>query len=268
MNTPLSPIEISLISILARSGGACKTINIVHSYQSKRKNTPKQTVYRALGLMKKKEIITTAKGITTINTIWIGRIKSLIDQLESNALFAEFPRKLSLSFPSLWSAAPVLAHYANILISQSSREQPIIWINPHQWFYCARDWSEEQLIESIVSSGHSLLQCIIHRSSIATQLLKTKFNHSPAVRGSYIDTKPSEQNTYLAIIGEYVVTTVFSDSLNAKLDHWFKTYAQTTDENREELRSLIKENHTVKITFKHDPKTAQQYQKRVQKFFG
>lgn len=266
MNLSFAPSELEIINILAQRGGSLRTLDIVLEYQKIRKNTPKQTVYRALGSLKKKEVISIVKGKTSINTHWAGYIRSFLDQLESKSKLAELPDKLSIVFPSLWSLAPTWTHYVNILLSQSDKGMPVVFINPHQWFYIAREWSEDQLVKNLKDNGYVLWQCITNNEKLDKEIIKSKFS-GKTNQGAIISTLAKEKDLYINVIGDYIITVFMSEEFTREINNWYKINEDVNADNIQDLKGIIKNSGKVKIIIKKNKKKADSYRTHLSKFF-
>ena len=264
----LSVTESKLLEILAYFGGTAQTVEIVKELQRTKSKISKQAVYRSLSSLKKKEIITINKRVTAINTHWVIFWRKMLDQLESATIQKEIPNKLAFTFSSVWSAAPTLVSYVNVLIAQSDKKVPIIFINPHQWFYAARTWSEEQLVDSIEKNGYTLWQGIGHVSQIDRGLLSTKFRNRPNVLGSFVTPFKNEKNLYVCVIGDYVIETKMEENFHRALDKWYASTSEITEVSRGDIQNILKMSTKVKIKISKNTNRAKSYRTHMKKFFG
>lgn len=266
MNFKLSPTELQIVDILTAQRGHIKTAQLVKLYKKKRPKTPKQTVYRAIAGLKKKEVVVVAKGITSANTHWIGVLRQKLDVLESHSLNQMIPDKVTYTFPSLLSLAPVWTHHVNVLTEQASIDKPIVFINPHQWFYAVREWSENQLVDSIEEEGRTLWQGINYNSAVDKTILKNKFTGRPNIHGSFITPKPGEKDLYVNVIGDYIIkvstTAEFASAINA-------AYSKADNIDADfisELEDLIAHSGPAKIIIAKRKSQADMYRNLMKKF--
>ncbi len=268
MKFKLSPTELTIMDILTAQRGRFKTSLLVAAYKGRLPKTPKQTVYRAISSLKKKEVLVVAKGVTSVNTHWIGVLRQKLDVLETSSFNQIIPNKFSYTFPSLLALAPVWTHNVNVLIGQSEneKEKPVVFINPHQWFYAVREWSENQLVDSLEADGYTLWQGVNHISNVDKLMFKKKFTGRSAVHGSFITARPGEKDLYVNVIGDFVIkvstTAEFARAINA-------TYAKAetiTPEFIEELEDLIAHSGPVKMTVAKRKGEAIVYRNLMRKF--
>lgn len=264
----LSVTESKLLEILSYFGGSAPTVEIVKELQKNKAKISKQAVYRSLVSLKKKEIVTINKRTTAINTHWIIFWRKMLDQLESATIQKEIPNKLSFTFSSVWSSAPTLVSYVNVLIAQSDKETPIIFINPHQWFFAARPWSEEQLVDSIEKNGYTLWQGIGHVSEIDRKLLSTKFKNRLNILGSFITPFKNEKDSYVCVIGDYVIETRMGENFHRALNGWYASFSEINEISRSDIQNILKMNTKVKIKILKNSHRAKSYRTHMKKFFG
>jgi hypothetical protein len=256
------------MDILSNKGGCIKTSLLVSSFQKRLIGTPKQTVYRSIASLKEKEVIVIAKGITSVNTHWIGILRQKLDVLESHSLHQNLPDRVSYIFPSLLSLTPVWTHHVNILINQTSTNEPIIFINPHQWFFVAREWSESQLVNKIESDGYTLWQGINHISTIDRLILKEKFTNRSTIHGSFITPLQGEKETYITVIGDYVIKVTTTNQFSETINKLYADSKEITPEFVSLIEDSLKESGTVKIVISKNINKARQYRNMMKKFIA
>jgi len=268
INFKLGKTELRIVDILLKENGFLKTSKIVTEYQKHFPQTPKQTIYRTIRTLKNNEVVVVAKGLTSINTQWVSVLRQKLNQLERGPLRQILPDKISYISPSFLSIAPVLTHHVNILINQSDKKDPVIFINPHQLFYSARDWSEERLINHLESEGYTLWQGINYISAIDRDFIRKKFTNRPRIKGSFIEARSGEQDVYINIIGEYVlrVTTTpeFSKALNEIYAHT-KVY---TPDFAAKVQDLLANSGEVKMVIAKRKAQVQLYRNLMKKFIA
>lgn len=264
----LNHTELHIVNILLKENGFLKTSKIVLAYQQILPNTPKQTIYRTIRGLKQKEVVVITKGVTSINTQWISVLRQKLNQLELGPFHQFIPDRISHTFPSFLSIAPVLTHHVNILISQSDKKDPVIFINPHQLFYAARDWSEERLINNLESEGYTLWQGINYISAIDKNVLKKKFTNRPHIRGSFIEAKKGEEDIYINIIGEYVLRVTTTPEFSRALNELYDMTKTATQEFANKLQELLTHSGPVKMVIVKRKAKAQIYRNLMKKFIA
>lgn len=268
MTFRLSSTELFILEILAGRGGYMKTADIVLVFKKKRPNTPKQTVYRAISSLKKKEAVVIAQGFTSVNTHWIGMARQKLDVLESYSLHQSLPDKFSYIFPSFLAFAPVFTHHANVMINQADVAKPILFLNPHQWFYVAREWSEDQLVDRIEAEGRTLWQGISHVSDMDRLILQKKFTNRPTILGSFITARDGEEDVYINVIGDFVIKVTTTSEFAQTINKIYDNNKEITDEVISQIEDALRYSGPVKMVVKRNPRLADDYRRLMKKFIG
>jgi len=268
INFKLSSTELRIVDILLKENGFLKTSKIVLAYQKLFAQTPKQTIYRTLRSLKNKEVVVITKGVTSINTQWISVLRQKLSQLELGPFRQVLPDRISYSAPSFLAIAPILTHHVNILITQSDKKDPVIFINPHQLFYSARDWSEERLINQLESEGYTLWQGINYISDVDRHFLKKKFMNRPRVRGSFIEARPDEKDVYINIIGEYVLRVTTTPEFAKSLNELYASAKTYTPDFAAKVQELLANSGPVKMVIAKRKSQEILYRNLMRKFIA
>jgi hypothetical protein len=145
-------------------------------------------------------------------------------------------------------------------------KKPILFLNPHQWFYVAREWSENQLVNWIEMSGRVLWQGISHVSDIDKIILKKKFTNRPTILGSFMTSFKGESDMYISVIDDFVIKVKTTNEFANTINKIYKDNKVISNEIIHQIEDALKYSGPVKMTIKRDSKSADKYRKMMKRF--
>lgn len=223
-------IEDIIISKLIR--GEQRSTSLLDDIRKTRKNTTKQGFYAILRKLRKNEIVLVYKGIVSLNTVWIRKLRGIFEladkkylsgQESFDALKLENGESLSYTFKNLNNLDIFWGHSQNIFLHNSPITEPVYCYDPHYWLYLARNKTEIELLNEITKNKRQFLMNI-GNSYFLDKVIKKNFN-SDYLQCNYkkIFTK---NNYYITVIGDYI-TEVYLDKRTSDIIHGF--YSKTTE---------------------------------------
>jgi len=174
MNLPLlepSSIESQIISVLRT--GPLATTSLVEKIQTKRPNTPKQSVYLALRKLKGKEVVAISGKVVSLHQVWLSQMRRFFREKEdtvglqeASLLGLEEKEQITYTFNSLLSLDMFWAHAFMVFMDNAKFGDSVLLYNPHEWFLIARTKSEVGLRDEAGKKGVRWSQLIAGKTSL------------------------------------------------------------------------------------------------------
>lgn len=212
--------------------GEMVTTNLLSKIRLNGKNTTKQGFYAALRKLKKEEVILVYKGTVSLNTVWIKKMQDVfekisqtytINQKSFDVLSLEDKESTSYSFSTIKNLDIFWGHAQNILIHNTSPQQPIYAYDPHYWFYLARRDTEKELLKEIEQNKRQFLMTVGGTTAL-DKIIKTDFD-SDYLQYNY-NKLFDRSNYYITIIGDYITEVFLDQDISNRID---SIYNQNTD---------------------------------------
>lgn len=160
----------------------------------------------------------------------------------------------------LWGDLTVL------LSRQHDKTQPVIFYNPHNWFFVVRNKTEHGVFSEIEQNEGIVLLTCGSDSKLDKDILETEFKN---YKHKYnIKTDLGFENNYnLNIYGDFVIEVLFDRDTANKIDDFYKKYDRITKENTLELKEIVSKNGENKLTVYKDKEKATSLQDMLMKNF-
>ncbi len=239
----ITPKKIEDIIISKLIKGEQRSTTLLEEVKLVRKNTTKQGFYAIIRKLKKSEIVLVYRGIVSLNTAWIKKLKRifeladekyLLNQNSFDALNLEDGEYLSYSFRNLNNLDIFWGHSQTIFLHNSPKNESIYCYDPHYWLYLARNKSEKDLLQEIVGSGRNFLMNVGGTTFLDKQIKKDlndqhiQYNYRKVFEGN---------NYYVTVIGDYITEVYLDKKISDEIDNF---YIKTTSFNEETIKSLKK----------------------------
>jgi DNA-binding PadR family transcriptional regulator len=264
-------IEEKIINML--KSGALLSTEIVKRIQDDRKDTPKQSVYKALRQLKQKEIITKVKKTISLHEVWIEEMRDFFSTVQSQNSAVEEPSALTLkdkefisySFSSLISLDMFWAHAFMLFMKHSPAQQPIFLYNPHEWFLLARNKSEQGLMRTAKQMKKPWIHLVAGKTKLDLEI--KHFYDQKYARVHFLGKHIFGKDHYINIFGDFIIEVHLDSKSTEEIEKIYETY--TTKEQALERFILIMESkkfrHKMKIS-KHQ-KNARKIRNIFSKYF-
>ena len=234
------------------------TIDLIAAIQSKRPDTPKQSVYLALRKLKREEVITIGKKIVSLHQVWISKMKNFfteaehvysIETSEVNFLRLDDKESATYKFNSLLSLDMFWAHAVALLMNERAPGDSIYFYNPHQWFLIARNQSETYLIAEAKRRDISWIQLIAKKTSLDIEM--RKFFDQKEARCHILGEDLFPSNYYLNSLGSFLIEVWLDPEATKQIEDIYSRFKTITPEASDQLQSIIemkKYKHKMRIS--------------------
>lgn len=150
----------------------------------------------------------------------------------------------------LWGDLTVL------LSRQHNKNDPVIFYNPHNWFFVVRNKTEHGVFSEIQQNDGVVLLTCGSDTKLDKDILETEFkdyHHKYKIR-----TDLGYENNYnLNIYGDFVIEVLFDKDTANKIDDFYKKYDDITQENTLELKDIVSKNGENRLTVYKDKDKAE-----------
>lgn len=246
-------IEDAVINLLINGGET--TSSLLKHIQAQQKIT-KQGFYSSLRKLRAKEIVVIYKGNVSLNTTWINRMRDFVETISrsyttephsSEFLNLSDRESISYSFKSIKNLDSFWGHVQNILVHNTSKNEPIYCYDPHYWLYLVRRETEKDLLKEIVAIKKQFLMSVGARNKL-DRLIKPDFN-SNYLQYNYKRLFEKE-NYYITVIGDYITEVYLDEKVATSIDLIYKNENLSQKEAIEMLATFLhlKARNRIKIS--------------------
>lgn len=245
----VSPEKIEDIIVSKLIYGEQASTSLLNKVRERRENTTKQGFYAVLRKLRKNEVILVYKGIVSLNTSWIKKIKDMFETADSkylsgqrsfDALRLEDGESLSYMFNNLNNLDIFWGHSQNIFLHNSHSNEAVYCYDPHYWLYLARNESEIELLNQISKNKRQFFMNVGY-SYFLDKIIKKNFRSDYL---QYNHNRISDKNNYyVTVIGDYI-TEVYLDK---KTSNIINEFYEKTSELNDSVISFLKKLLSKKI---------------------
>jgi hypothetical protein len=255
------------------TGGEQTTASLLSNIRSKRKNTTKQGFYAALRKLKSDEIILVYKSIASLNTVWIKKMRDLfevigktytVDQKSFDVLGLENKESISYTFSNTKSLDIFWGHAQNIIVHNTSKDQPIYAYDPHYWFYIARKETETELLKEIAQKGRQFLMTVGGSTKLDKIIQKDfvgdllQYSHKKIFE---------DDNYYVTVIGDYITEVFLDEKMGKKIDEIYRNKKISEQDSILTLKGFLDEKVRNKIKISKNKTRADKLKTKMGKDF-
>lgn len=265
-----SPTERFII--LELSTGIKTAINLVDLYISKFPQSSKQSIYVALRKLLKKEVVagSSKKGLSLTRS-WIDSLNEFTSSISTDndpIVNLKDKESFTYTFNNLTVCDIFWDHAVRVMLPTTNKATPLVFINPHQWFFVAREKSEESFWNHLNSEGFISLMCVSGNTPLDYYIGSTLFSTTQNLKFSPVDDKKLKVSTYINVIGEYIITVILNKKISSEIDAWYKNTNKITEHTKQTINTIINQKGMAKMNILRDSKKADMYRKKYQKYFA
>jgi predicted transcriptional regulator len=240
---------------------------------SKNTTLSKESFYRILRSLLKKEVINKHNAVYQLNRHWLQQIyrfsKKHIEENKNididNILSFKEGDKITYKFSNPNAMGIYWAHTYDMIFEHHDPTIPILIFHPHEWLIHTREASERFFLRRFDEDKKLVFFAIGGKTELDKVFKKTwESNLRQIGIGIPFNTKRTE---YINVLGEYVFKVSLSDKLNKALDEFFKTHKEITPENKPLLENLCNSKSGVKMVFTKSKKGSALLRERFNKYF-
>lgn len=262
-------IEEKIISMLSK--GSYNSPDLISKISFDMGVTP-QGVYKSLSYLIDKEIINKNKKSLSLNNIWIEKLRSFSEKVSENYSLKDFDdylllddkEKITYNFKNAVKLDNQWLHFV-LIISKRLKNKPVFIWNPHHWFILGRSESEKTFFSWFNKEKRDVFVTIGDNTELDKFTMREIKTDNVHVN---LDSNFSFSNSeYITVIGDYILTTKYSEDFNKKIDEFFDIRKEVNLESKSELFNIIKKPQKTKIILERNKKKAIKYSKIMSKDF-
>ncbi len=266
-----SSISSRIISIL--KNGPLSALDIVKKIQSSRIQTPKQSIYLALRKLKSKEILAVNKKQIALHQTWISHMQQFfieadhsVNTKENSLTNLKEGEYITYKFNSLVSLDMYWAHAVMVFLKNQNKEEPVLFYNPHEWFFIAREKSEY----SIIKEARRREIPWLHLIGGATPLDKIvrKFFDGVHAKCHFLGDHVYPNTYYVNCFGDFVTEVQIDKQAAQEIETIYSTHDHTGTDVVKLLEALIaKDTFTHKMKISRSARKAKKIVSLFKKYF-
>lgn len=262
-----SPVESNLLEfLLDRPATAVELLLLVQKGKPK---TPKQTVYQGIRKLLKKDIVVVHKKVVSLNKLWISDIKERFEKVSSFCdplLSIPEGKSIYQEFPNLSLAVSHWSHTGLVLGEQVPENVPLVFWNPHHFFFITNTQSEQRFFFNLQKQGKTILVTTGNITALDKLIRKSETNNL-TFRMNLEETSTFSNTYYLDVYDDFIVETFLEQELADKIDAWFLTTKTVTEKSRKSLLELFTKDYIITQKVSRSNKRAQKLRARLLKDF-
>ncbi len=241
---------------------------------TKHPNYTIQGIYKALGSLVEDGVLIKRKKSYYIYLPWVLQAQNALDEAERNlmshssshTLFLDANNKISWKFTDLLHLNEWWAVILLYLLKQTDSKTLLGW-NPHPWFNLAQTKKEEQFIQSFgLAGGH--LYLIVGGTTRLDKQSATIWPSDIVTHSSATGPFDSLQNTYINVIGNYVLKVVLDNKTTSRIENIYSSYNAADKEQVAQLVALFYTSCKAKLLVSYSPQEAQKLKNKFSRYWG
>ena len=236
----------------------------------------KQAFYTALRALISEEAVVKYKDHIALDTIWISKLQDMIAMIEQT--YSVQKRSNLLHFLSLNDGESVAykfnsvvhldqfwGHVQNVIIANTSPDEPLLVYDPHYWFFIGRPSTEKQLLSHMTHlkrpflmsvGGNTRLDNIIKREA-SNKYMRFNTGEKLFPKNSY----------YVTVVEDYVWEVTLDPDVANEIDDLFETHNKITPELTKLFEKIITRRSKNKLKIMRDKTKAEKLRKKLGKNF-
>lgn len=273
---PEKTTKIEDLIIKTLKEGPLPSMDLVKKISAQRVRATKQAVYSALRKLKKEEIVVTHGKVASLNSLWINKMSDFfaearhhysIANVEAEGFLAlEDGDKITYNFKNPETTDAFWGHAFDILANIMEKDEPVFIYNPHQWFLLARENQETALFKRITTQKRQIL--ITSPGQTALDKFVRKYFDGTYTQYYLSDHELfKKSNYYVNIFGDYLVEVWIDEKTQEKIDGFYKTNSEFTEENKRKIQNIIATQGKNKLSISRDKDKAEKIKKMLKKDF-
>lgn len=261
-----------LLIALLRSG-PLKKADLIRAAADKTKATS-QATYKALRLLRDKEIITMQRKTVSLSLIWLddqlNTFKQAIEEYLTKARIETFlglrpGGSVTFKFRTLRELDIFWVHTFLLTESQIPSDVPMYAIIPHDWFSYVRP-STDRVWARRLSGGRHQGIVVTHALPFDKRVsqermakgLEFMFNKNPL---------KLDERTYINVIHHWVFQATLDEKVNEFLVAWMRNHQEAAKNDRRQLDLLCDLPGAYRLKITHSSRLAEKLTKKIAKYF-
>lgn len=267
-------IENEIISQLQKR--SMTAMEILAVIQKDRPKTTKQAVYLAIRNLKGEEIITTHAKLVSLSRIWVGKMadfyavarKQYAESAvaDSGFLNLEEGDRISYSFKNPITTDVFWSHTLSVLADVAAKGEPVLIWNQHEWFFLSHLESERALFKQMLSAGKQVFVLCANQDPLDKQVSK-EFDGDRSQYHTLGKQLFEKSNYYVNVVGDFVLEVWLDEKVSKKIDQFYKSHKQFTEEAMREIQKITQEEGRTKLLISRNKKKAQKIKGLFTKYF-
>jgi predicted transcriptional regulator len=239
----------------------------------KKNDTSKESFYRILRDLLKKEVINKHHNIYQLNRHWLQQLyrfsKKHIEENKGidtdDILSFKEGDKITYKFSNPNDMGIYWAHTYDMIFEHHDPKIPILVFHPHEWLVHTRIASETFFLNRFNEDKKLVFFAIGGNTNFDKEFKKTwESNFRQIGIGINFNTKNTE---YVNVLGDYVFKVSLSKKFNNNLESFFKIHKELNLENKVELEKLCSRKDSAKMVFIRSKKEAEVWRAKFKKYF-
>ena len=272
-------LQDKVIFVLAQKG-RLSTLDIRRELT--KQNTPAtlQGIYRVLRVLNNTGVILKEKQVYSLRISWILGLTSFVSQMQNHYLQSDYldqllPRQKEQKI--VWyfnDLSKTHDFWSQIMLAMAHQSKKHVYLNSatYLWRELIHKKQEKQfkmaLYEKIrgsytIVSNKTYLDKLSHpccSNEHEKQHIYFAANSSEAIE--------KDATTYIDIIDDYVLTTVFPKNITNALEALYSRISPAIHLTKQDIETLLALRGKVKMIIKRAPDIAERYHKRFERIFG
>ncbi|MFZ2205626.1 MAG: hypothetical protein WAV23_03470 [Minisyncoccia bacterium] len=173
---------------------------------------------------------------------------------------------ISFSFNNPFHMDKLWGDLTILLSRQHKKTQPVIFYNPHPWFFIVRNKTEHEVFSVLNDEGYLvLLTCgsntYLDKTTLEKELIKYrhKFNISTSTK--------FENNYNLNIYDDFIIEVTFDKNTSNEIDNFFIKNKEVNPELVKELKDIVSKNGENRLTVYKNKQKAEELRIELSKDF-
>jgi hypothetical protein len=264
---PFSPTECFVLETLQHS--QLTLSELVQKYARNNPTQSKQSVYKAVQSLRKREVLTGTKNALLLSNKWLNLLETYLQQAKpAHDPLTELLEgdDMSYLFTNFALCDVFLGHIHKIIVPRLEPKSITVFHNPHQWFFITRPKSESEVWQDMVTSNILCCMTVFHKTALDISIGSQHYATNKELKFS-IAPMLTNNRTYLAVLGDYLYTVTIEQWRADAIDAWYQTYTTITPENTRELSEIINKRGRIKVKILRNKKKATEWRKKIGKYF-
>ena len=235
----------------------------------RKESTPKQSVYAALKILMKEEIVVKTGINYFVSKLWKEKVLDALMSSSDGEKDPIFDLKdgdfINYKFPSLLVCDKYWAHLFKILTEQlPSGENIFVW-NPHEWFVIGRSKEEQQVFEKLKKENVTAFYSINGKTNLDKEF-KRKFS-STHLRINIGNNSFHKNNYYVNVFGDYIIEVIIDGELAEKIEDFYIKYQELSFARIQIFENLVSQRFTIKMKLSRKKNKAEKIRRKLSKDF-
>lgn len=263
--------ETKEIIVTLLSKGALSSVEL-HQQVDIQKKVTKQGFYKALRELVRDEVVAKNKHLVLLNNAWLNKLHNLVHtvdesyqmQAEDTFLNLEEGETLVYHFKTIASLDILWMHYFFIVAKKESHED-LVFYNPHEFWSLFRHEAESFMYKWIADNNRN--HYIVVGGTSPLDRTTTQYIKDMGLQVAYEPDSTIRRNSYVCIIGDYILETVLDMNTVRAIDNLYEKYPGWNEIVLNELTDILSRIKRSKVVIERNKSKANKLRKRLVKHF-